>query len=67
MLSFIKRSKKHILKCPACMNEFKTIRTKNPILLDYECSCGLRWAIKVDKNCVSYFHLDKFSAVKTTA
>lgn len=66
MLNFV-RNKKRILKCPMCSNEFKTIRTKNPMLLDYECNCGCRWAIKVDKNCVSYFHLDKFSAVKTTA
>ena len=46
MLNFV-RNKKRILKCPMCSNEFKTIRTKNPMLLDYECNCGCRWAIKI--------------------
>ena len=67
MLNFVRKNKKRILKCPMCSCEFKTINTKNPMLLDYECSCGSRWAIKVDKNCISYFHLDKFQAVRTTA
>ena len=67
MLKFVKRNKSRVLRCPQCGYEFKYSRRHKLILYDFNCSCGERWAIKVEDRCISYFHLERNKAVKTTA